>query len=96
MQTGSGAANFYQQSAVSQPAATSDFIYGTYRPHNHHRTKNRKNRDPVSSDFDKSCYSNFATSFEDEFPELYNTVSRKPGNGAESGHLNITSTSTGL
>ena len=38
LQTGSGAANYYPESISGQPAATSDFIYGTYRPHNHHRS----------------------------------------------------------
>ena len=63
------------------------------------RTKNRgKHRIEPSasaSEFDKSCYSNFATSFEDEFPDLYNSVSRKPGNGAETNFHDINSTSTG-
>ncbi len=59
------------------------------------RTKNRGKHRIEPSEFDKSCYSNFATSFEDEFPDLYNSVSRKPGNGAETGFHDINSTSTG-
>ena len=53
-----------QRGSTRQPRGSgdfynpSDFVYGTYRPHNHHRQRN------------KHEYNNFATSFGDEF-DLY-------------------------